>query len=59
MKILLEDFNAKEGREDVSKTIIGKERKPEASKDIRDRVVNFANSRNQFLKYNNSTPRLS
>jgi hypothetical protein len=45
MKILL-DFNAKVGREDIFKTVIGNESVHEASNDNRTRVVNFATSKN-------------
>jgi hypothetical protein len=42
MKILLGDFNAKVGREDIFKPIIGNESLHEASNDKGVRVVNFA-----------------
>jgi hypothetical protein len=42
MKILLGDFNAKVGREDISKPIIGNESLHEVSNDNGARVVNFA-----------------
>jgi hypothetical protein len=42
MKILLGDFNAKVGREDIFKPIIGNESLHEATNDNRVRVVNFA-----------------
>jgi exonuclease III len=41
MKILLGDFNAKEGREDIFKPVIGDESPREVSNDNRVRVVNF------------------
>jgi hypothetical protein len=46
MKIFLGDFNAKVGREDIFKPIIGNECVHEASNDNRVRVVNFATSKN-------------
>jgi hypothetical protein len=49
MKILLGDFNAKVGREDIFKPIIGNESLPEASNN-RVRVVNFAISKNLIVK---------
>jgi hypothetical protein len=42
MKILLGDFNAKVGREDIFKPIIGNKSLHEASIDNGVRVVNFA-----------------
>jgi hypothetical protein len=48
MKILL-DFNAKVGREDIFKPIIGNESLCEASNDNRARVVNFATSKNLIV----------
>jgi exonuclease III len=50
MKILLGDFNAKVGREDIFKPIIGNESLHEASNDNGVRVVNFATSRNLIVK---------
>jgi hypothetical protein len=44
MKILLGDFNAKVGREDIFKPTIGKESSHEISNDNAVRVVNFATS---------------
>jgi hypothetical protein len=49
MNILLEDFNAKVGREDIFKPIIGNESLHEASNN-RVRVVNFATSKNLIVK---------
>jgi hypothetical protein len=46
MKILIGDFNAKVGREDIFKPIIGNESLHEASKNNVVRVVNFATSEN-------------
>jgi endonuclease/exonuclease/phosphatase family metal-dependent hydrolase len=46
MKILLGDFNAKVGREDIFKPITGNESLHEASNDNGVRVVNFATSKN-------------
>jgi hypothetical protein len=45
MKILLGDFNAKVGREDIFNPIICNESLHEASNDNGVRVVNFANSK--------------
>jgi hypothetical protein len=49
MKIFL-DFNAKVGREDIFKPIIGNESLHEASNDNGVRVVNFATSKNLIVK---------
>jgi hypothetical protein len=46
MKILVGDFNAKVGREDIFKPIIGNESLHETSNDNGVRVVNFATSKN-------------
>jgi hypothetical protein len=50
MKILLRDFNAKVGREDIFKQIIGNESLHETSNDNVVRVVNFSTSKNLILK---------
>jgi hypothetical protein len=50
MKIMLGDLNAKVGREDIFKPIIGNESLHEASKDHGVRVVNFATSKNLIIK---------
>jgi exonuclease III len=50
IKILLGDFNAKVGREDISKPIICNESLHEASNDNGVRVVNFATSKNLIVK---------
>jgi exonuclease III len=50
MKILIGNFNAKVGREDISKPIIGNESLHEANNDNGVRVVNFATSKNLILK---------
>jgi endonuclease/exonuclease/phosphatase family metal-dependent hydrolase len=50
MKILLGDFNAYVGREDIFKPIIGNESLHEDSNDKGIRVVNFANSENLIVK---------
>jgi hypothetical protein len=50
MKILIGDFNAKVGRQDIFKPIIGNENLHEASNDNGVRVVNFATSKNLILK---------
>jgi hypothetical protein len=46
MKILLDDFNAKVGRENIFKPTIGNESLHEISNDNGVRVVNFATSKN-------------
>jgi hypothetical protein len=46
MKILLGDFNAKVGREDIFKPVIGNESLHEVSNDTGVRVVNYATSKN-------------
>jgi endonuclease/exonuclease/phosphatase family metal-dependent hydrolase len=50
MKILLGDFNAKVGREDIFKPIIGNESLHEASNNNGVRVVNFATPKNLTVK---------
>jgi len=50
MKILLGDFNAKVGREDIFKPIIGQEGLHQDSNDNRFRIVNLATSKNLVLK---------
>jgi hypothetical protein len=50
MKILLGDFNAKVGREDIFKPTIGNESSHEISNDNGVRVVNFAISKNLIVK---------
>jgi hypothetical protein len=50
MKILLGDFNAKVGREDIVKTTIGNESSHEISIDNGVRVVNVATSKNLVVK---------
>jgi hypothetical protein len=50
MKILLGDFNAKLGREDIFKPTVGKESFHEDSNDNGVRVVNFATSKNLVVK---------
>jgi hypothetical protein len=50
VKILLGDFNAKVGREDIFKPVIGNESLREASNDNRVRVINFATSKNLTVK---------
>jgi hypothetical protein len=46
MKVLLGDFNAKVGREDIFKPTIGNESIHEIGNDNGARVVNFATSKN-------------
>jgi hypothetical protein len=55
IKILL-DFNAKVGREDIFKPVIGNESPHEASNGNGVRVVNFATSKNLIVK-NTTLPR--
>jgi hypothetical protein len=50
MKILVGDFNAKVGWEDIFKPIISKVSLHEASNDNGVRVVNFAISKNLIVK---------
>jgi hypothetical protein len=50
MKILLGDFNAKVGREDIFKPAIGNESLHEISNDNGVRLVNFATSKNLGVK---------
>jgi hypothetical protein len=50
MKILLGDFNAKVGREDIFKLTIGNESLHEISNDNGLRIVNFATSKNLRVK---------
>jgi endonuclease/exonuclease/phosphatase family metal-dependent hydrolase len=50
VKILLGDFNAKGGREDIFIPIIGNDSLHEASNDNEVRVVNFATSKNLIVK---------
>jgi endonuclease/exonuclease/phosphatase family metal-dependent hydrolase len=50
MKILLGDFNAKVGREDIFKPTIGNESLHKISNDNGVRVVNFATSKNLIVK---------
>jgi hypothetical protein len=50
MKILLRYFNAKVGREDIFKPVIGNECLHEASNDKEVRVVNFATSKYLIVK---------
>jgi hypothetical protein len=50
MKILLGDFNAKVGKEDIFKPTIGNESSHEISKDNGFRVVKFATSKHLVVK---------
>jgi hypothetical protein len=50
IKILLGDFNAKVGREDILKSTIGNESLHEISNDNGVRVANLATSRNLLSK---------
>ena len=49
-KILLADFNAKLGREDIFKPIIGQESLHQDSNDNGVRLINFATSKNLVVK---------
>jgi exonuclease III len=59
MKILMGDFNAKVGTEDIFKPIIGNESLHEASNDNGVTVVNLATSKNLIVKEHIYTPRHS
>jgi len=50
MKILLGDFNAKVGRENIFKPTIGNESLHRDSNDNGARIVNFATSKNLVVK---------
>jgi endonuclease/exonuclease/phosphatase family metal-dependent hydrolase len=50
MKILLGDFNAKVGREDIFKLTIGNESSHKISNDNEIRVVNFATPKHLVVK---------
>jgi endonuclease/exonuclease/phosphatase family metal-dependent hydrolase len=50
MKVLLGDFNAKVGREDIFKPTIGDERLHEISNDNGVRIANVATSKNLIVK---------
>jgi hypothetical protein len=50
MKILLEHFNAKVGKEDIFKLTVGNESLHEISDDNGVRVVNFTTSKNHTVK---------
>jgi hypothetical protein len=50
MKILLGDFSAKVGREDILKLTVGNETLHEISNDNGVRIVNFAPSKNLTVK---------
>jgi hypothetical protein len=50
MKITLRDFNAKVGREDISKPAIGNESLHKISIDNGVRAVNFATSKSHIVK---------
>jgi hypothetical protein len=50
MEIILGEFNAKEGRENILKQTIGNESLHENSKDNGVTVVNFATSKNLVVK---------
>jgi len=50
MKILLRDFNAKVGWENIFKLTIGNEGLHQDSNDNDDRIVNFATSKNPVVK---------
>ena len=50
MKMLLEDFNAKVGRENIFKPTVGQESLHQDSNDKGVRLVNFATSKNLVVK---------
>ena len=50
MKLLLGEFNAKLGREDIFKPIIGRESLHQDSNDNGVRIVNFATTKNLVVK---------
>jgi hypothetical protein len=50
MKILLGDFNAKVGREDIFKLTVGNESLHKISNDTGVRVVNFATFKNHTVR---------
>ena len=50
MKILLGDFNANVGRENIFKLTTGNEGLHQDSNDNDDRIVNFATSKNLVVK---------
>ena len=50
MKILLEDFNVKVGRENILKQTIGNDSLHQDSNDNGVRIVNFATSKNVVVK---------
>jgi hypothetical protein len=50
MKILLGDFNAKVGRENIFKPTIGNESLHQDSNDNGVRIINFATSKNLIVK---------
>ena len=51
MKILLGEFNAKVGRENIFQLTIGHESVHPENNDNSTRLVNFANSRNPTVSY--------
>ena len=57
MKILLGDFNAKVGSEDIFKPTIGNESPHQDSNDNGVRIVNFATSKNLVVKSTMFPPR--
>jgi hypothetical protein len=59
MKILMGDFNAKVGREDIFKPIIGNESLHEAGNDNRVRVVNFTTSKNLRAQHSHTATFIS
>jgi hypothetical protein len=59
MNILMGNFNAKVGREDIFKPIIGNGSLHEASNDNGVRAVNLATSENLIVKEHITTPRHS
>jgi len=59
MKILLGDFNAKVGRENIFKPTIGNDSLHQDTNDDDVRIENFATSKNPVVKSTMSSPKLS
>ena len=56
MKIILVDFNVKEGRENIFKPTTGNESLHQDSNDNSARIVNFAKSKNLVVKEDDVPP---
>ena len=59
MKILLQDFNAEMGTEDIFKPTVGNESLLQDGNDNGFRIVNFTASKNLVKKHNASAPKHS